>query len=69
MSRLERTRLVKQRALDLGFDAAGIADLTPTPHVEVLRRWLDEGMAGTMRYLHRQATRRAEPARIVESTT
>ena len=57
--------LVKQRATELGFDAVGITDLSPTPHAEQLVRWLENGMAGTMAYMHRQAGRRSEPARIL----
>jgi epoxyqueuosine reductase len=56
---------VKERARQLGFSSVGIADLAPTPHATTLQRWLESGYAGTMRYMHRQATRRKEPARIV----
>jgi len=65
----ERARRVKARALELGFTAAGITDLSPPLHTAQLDRWLDAGMAGTMRYMHRQAARRREPARIVPGTT
>ncbi len=60
----ERAATVKQRARELGFAAAGIATLEPVPHGDALARWLDAGHAGTMRYLHRQAPRRRDPARI-----
>ena len=60
----DRAAWVKQRALALGFTAAGIATLEPVPHADALDRWLDAGHAGTMGYLHRQAARRREPARI-----
>jgi epoxyqueuosine reductase len=65
----QKATLVKARALELGFDACGITDLTPPPHAESLDRWIAEGMAGTMRYMHRQATKRKEPARIVSGAT
>lgn len=61
----ERARRVKARALELGFTATGITDLRPPPHTTQLDRWLAAGMAGTMRYMHRQAARRREPERIV----
>ena len=64
-----RAGLVKQRALELGFAAAGITDLTPVPHQPALVRWLEQGMAGTMRYMHRQAQRRLEPATILPGAT
>jgi epoxyqueuosine reductase len=61
--------LVKQRAAQLGFDAVGIADLTPPPHGDRLTAWLEKGMAGTMNYMHRQAGRRLQPARILPGAT
>lgn len=57
--------VVKRRALDLGFDAVGIASLEPSAHRDGLDRWLAAGYAGTMTYLARQAERRKYPAHIV----
>ena len=68
MTPLQRAEAVKQRAGELGFDAVGITDLAPTPHGSELRAWLDSGMAGTMRYMHRQEGRRAEPATILPNS-
>ncbi|MFQ5702815.1 MAG: tRNA epoxyqueuosine(34) reductase QueG [Gemmatimonadales bacterium] len=59
------TEIVKAKAIELGFDSAGITNLEPVPHRNALRRWLEQGMAGTMGYMHRQARRRMEPKRIV----
>src|SRR5438046_9144712 len=56
---------VKRRALALGFDAVGIATLEANAHAAELDRWLDAGYAGTMTYLHRQAEKRKDPARIM----
>lgn len=56
---------VIRQASALGFAACGIASLEPSRYGEALDRWLAAGYAGTMRYLHRQARRRKEPARIV----
>jgi epoxyqueuosine reductase len=56
---------VKRRALALGFDAAGIATLEPNAHAAELDQWLSAGYAGTMTYLHRQAAKRKDPARIM----
>ncbi len=64
-----RAQLIKEQALALGFARAGIADLAPVPHGDALSRWLDQGMAGTMRYMHRQAGWRREPARILPGAT
>ncbi len=60
-----RTVAVKRRALELGFDAVGIASLEPNAHAAELDRWLAAGYAGTMSYLHRQAEKRKHPATIM----
>ncbi|HJS48498.1 MAG TPA: QueG-associated DUF1730 domain-containing protein, partial [Gemmatimonadales bacterium] len=59
---------VKARARELGFAACGITTPDPLPSrtADQLDRWLGSGMAGTMRYLHRQARRRKDPRLIVE---
>jgi len=59
------TVAVKRRALELGFDAVGIATLEPNTHADELDAWLAAGHAGTMAYLHRQAAQRKHPARIM----
>ena len=64
-----RAHLAKKEALALGFSTVGVADLSPLPHSDALTRWLDAGMAGTMRYMHRQASRRREPATILAGAT
>lgn len=56
---------VKQRALELGFDAVGIAPLERNAHAADLDRWLAAGYAGTMAYLQRQAAARKDPGRIM----
>lgn len=56
---------VKRRALELGFDAVGIATLEPSAYADSLDRWLTAGYAGDMAYLDRQAERRKFPARIL----
>jgi len=56
---------VKGRALALGFDAVGVASLEPNAHARELDQWLAAGYAGTMTYLHRQAEKRKDPARIM----
>jgi epoxyqueuosine reductase len=59
------TAAIKQRATQLGFLACGIARLEPSRRAEALEAWLARGYAGTMRYLHRQARKRKQPAEIV----
>jgi epoxyqueuosine reductase len=69
MSPEARSREIKARAAALGFDAAGIATLERNAHATELDRWLAAGYAGTMTYLHRQATKRNEPQRIMPEAT
>ena len=56
---------IKARAAALGFIACGITDLEPSEYGDALDAWLERGLAGTMRYLHRQAAKRKRPAEIV----
>jgi epoxyqueuosine reductase len=66
---LNRSAEIKRRALALGFSAVGIAPLDANAHAAELDRWLAAGHAGTMTYLHRQAAKRKEPARIMAGAT
>lgn len=53
---------IRAEAARIGFIACGIASLDPSSRGEALDRWLAGGLAGTMRYLHRQARKRKAPA-------
>jgi len=56
---------IKRRAAELGFAATGIARLDRNPHAAELDRWLADGHAGTMTYLHRQAPKRKDPRKVM----
>jgi epoxyqueuosine reductase len=56
---------VATRAREIGFLACGVAQLGPSQRAAALDDWLARGYAGTMRYLHRQAKKRKNPALIV----
>jgi len=56
--------MIKAEALRLGFVACGITTLEPVPHAAALDRWLQAGFGGNMRYLHRQAKKRKDPALV-----
>jgi len=56
---------LRAQALAMGFLASGIATLDPSERSAELDAWLAAGYGGTMRYLHRQASRRKNPASIV----
>jgi epoxyqueuosine reductase len=54
---------VKRAALDVGFDACGITDLSPSAAAQALDDWLAAGYHGAMAYMQRQAATRREPIR------
>jgi epoxyqueuosine reductase len=56
---------LKQRAHQLGFELAGIARATQADSFDTYRNWLDQGCAGEMTYLHRQAEARRHPCSIL----
>jgi epoxyqueuosine reductase len=59
---------IKQKALDLGFDAFGVttADLVDTSHVEHFKTWLEAGCAAKMAYLHRNINKRFDPGQLLK---
>jgi len=52
MNTVEQSVELKRQAAALGFAATGIAQLERNPHAAELDRWLADGHAGTMTYLH-----------------
>ena len=60
--RVPSIEAIQAEATRIGFVACGVATLDPSTRGEALDRWLAKGLAGTMRYLHRQARKRKFPA-------
>ena len=57
---------VRAAALDIGFDAVGIARAQPLgEEYERYRAWIDAGMHGTMSYMERNAEKRRDVSEIV----
>jgi epoxyqueuosine reductase len=56
---------IKEQALALGFELAGIAAATRADSFERLREWLYQGHAGEMAYMHRQEEARRHPDSIL----
>lgn len=56
---------LKERALALGFELAGIASAQPADTFDRLRAWLDQGYAGAMDYMVRHALARRHPSSIL----
>src|SRR5271169_460786 len=56
---------IKRRALEVGFDLAGIAPPSALKDLEFLPRWVEKGFGGEMRYLANP--RREDPRRVLPS--
>ena len=59
---------IKQKAIDLGFDAAGIASADPVEakHAKYLRNWLRDGMNAQMEYMQKNFDKRIDPGKLLE---
>jgi len=69
MKTAEHSVELKRHAAALGFAATGISRLDRNPHAAELDRWLADGHAGTMTYLHRQAAKRKDPRLVMPGAT
>jgi epoxyqueuosine reductase len=58
-------RTFKQKATNLGFTLAGIAPAHPSRYRGYLERWLAEGQAGEMEYLHRRLDERTDVGQLL----
>jgi len=63
MTPLERR--IKEQAHALGFELVGIAPATPADGFDRMRDWLNQGFAGEMGYMYRQAEARRDPSSIL----
>jgi len=59
------TERVKSKALELGFDRVAVGPARPPAHGAALRRWIDNGYAGTMAYIERRLGERLDPERVL----
>jgi epoxyqueuosine reductase len=57
---------VKELALSLGFDLAGVAGPEPSEETEFFRGWVEAGYAGDMHYLGRRTEERVDPRRVMD---
>jgi epoxyqueuosine reductase len=59
---------IKQKALELGFDAVGITDASPIgrEHAEHFQTWLQSGYAGPLAYMHRNLEKRLDPSKLLD---
>ena len=59
--------LIKARALELGFDACGVAPAADHPELGCFPTWLAQGYGGSMAYLARSAEKRADVRHVLPS--
>lgn len=59
---------IKQWALELGFQQAGIASIELSQHERYLQRWVDAGYHGNMDYMHKHGSKRSRPAELIPET-
>jgi epoxyqueuosine reductase len=66
-TRAELSRLIKQKALELGFAACGITDTAPVQTHEQYRHWIEQGYNASMRWMARDdaVAKRADVRHIV----
>ncbi len=66
--RMSLAQEIKDKAIELGFDLAGITDASPidTGQVEFFNAWLKSGFAGQMDSMHRNPDKRFNPAALLE---
>lgn len=65
MDPAELTAALRQRALELGFHAFGVASAGPIDPDGRLKAWLAAGYAGSMDYMQRTAEERADIQRVL----
>lgn len=62
----QHTQLVKQLALQHGFDYCGIAEAQPLNNdARRLEKWLQQGMHGSMKYMENYFDLRVDPTKLV----
>jgi epoxyqueuosine reductase len=57
--------VIRQRALELGFDDCRFTAATAPDHAAKFERWLTEGRHGEMGYLQRNAHKRVDPQQVL----
>jgi len=68
MSPATITRLLREKALNLGFDLFGVVPVSLSKTIEIYRDWLNKGYAGTMEYLERHSELKEDPRNLLPET-
>lgn len=59
------TRILSERALELGFALSGVTPVFPVPRAADFQSWLARGLHGEMGYLAERAADRMDPERLL----
>ncbi|MBC8257653.1 MAG: tRNA epoxyqueuosine(34) reductase QueG [SAR324 cluster bacterium] len=68
MSTASLTRLLKQKAAELGFELVGAVPVSRSKSIDIYNAWLKKGYAGSMAYLERHAELKEDPRRLLPQT-
>ena len=62
------TRLLREKANELGFDLVGAIPVSRSKTIDIYNAWLKKGYAGSMDYLGRHAEMKEDPRHILPET-
>ena len=62
------TRLIHEKACELGFDLVGAIPVSRSKTIDIYNSWLKKGYAGSMAYLERHAELKEDPRRLLPET-
>ena len=68
MSPSSLTRLLREKASELGFDLVGAIPVSRSKTIDIYNSWLKKGYAGSMSYLERHADLKEDPRRLLPET-
>ena len=62
------TRLLREKAKELGFDLVGAIPVSRSKTIDIYNAWLKKGYAGSMAYLERHAELKEDPRQLLPET-
>ena len=68
MSPSSLTRLLREKANELGFDLVGAIPVSRSKTIDIYNAWLKKGYAGSMAYLERHAEQKEDPRQLLPET-
>ena len=62
------THLLREKAIELGFDLVGAIPVSRSKTIDIYNAWLKKGYAGSMAYLERHAELKEDPRQLLPET-